>query len=226
MKSLIAGLSLIMAPAISAASVLELKIESIGWSVTDLDPSDGIAAAAVESPFGAPGDSFASFSHEPVGAGQRIEALSTVGEGMGFRLQPFAPGETVSVSSFSTHSYASPGDAWLRITPNTAVTVTGAVTLQVAGSVDSFSAVAGLGMEIRRPDQQQIVPSPDPATRSSTGPLSITYSNVGSDNVYVLYSYSVDASVTAAPIPEPGSYALMALGLAACALAARRRTTA
>lgn len=57
---------------------------------------------------------------------------------------------------------------------------------------------------------------------SSVGRFAIEYVGLAGDANYI----GIDSFLVTAPIPEPSSYALMALGIAAVAVARRRRTAA
>jgi hypothetical protein len=226
MKPLIVGSVLFCACGLVTAATAELRIENIDWFVTDLDQSDGIAALAAPVQFSAPPHGDRHQSHDPVeGEPDRITTLAQTGEGFAFRLQTFGPAEQVWLTTWTSHRTIEgpPSSYWFQVTPRTSFTVAADADIFVSADARDAAAEAWLGMEVRELNGNQ-VPGPSPSsTAHSSGPFSLTFSNVTAAPVYLMYSYGVSGSITAAPIPEPSSYALMTLGLAGLAFVARRR---
>lgn len=228
----IAVLSALLAlPALAGEVRGSLRLYST--SLQDLDPADGIAAAAVAVPGW--GDPWSEST------GQGAAGVSFEDTGITFFANSF-PSQPASAEG-----RASSG-SWLEVTPHTSLTFTAALRTYTkvgdptyardevqgllglemhtdGGVVDASHATlgwSGLALDGEGPNLQQddwVFPADAPK-------LWITFTNDTDQPLHVLYGFRAmgSAQTWTSPVPEPSGALLLGAGLALLPLAARRHT--
>ncbi|MCW7537799.1 PEP-CTERM sorting domain-containing protein [Aquabacterium sp. A7-Y] len=248
MKNVIAGLALALTLPIAMADSATARLSNLAITVEDLDPSDPNVpnpswsqnVGRSEVTYILPGAQPIVFGRDLTGPTdtlsyeQGVDNLTVNADWNEGLLEATADvsGTGVAYSGFTSRDIQAPGLLFL-IPAQTSVTlsadafVTAATDYLCATTCFGARAFAGLTLTVNgeeQADQAEVAVGNGATFDTLSGQLTLTYSNTTEAAQWASLSAFVDVTGEVVPVPEPETYALMGLGLAALML--RRRSTA
>jgi len=248
MKNIVAGLALALTLPVAMADSATARLSHLAITVEDLDPTDsnvpnpnwsqnagrsevayivpGAEPVIIGRDLSAPTDSL-SYTQGV----DSVSADANWNEGL-LEASADVTGTGVAYSASTSRDIQPPGLLFL-IPPKTSVTlsadafVTATTDYLCGATCFGARAFAGLILTVNgqeQADQKEVAVGNGATFDNLSGQLTLSYSNTTGTAQWASLSALVDVTGEVVPVPEPETYALMGLGLAALML--RRRSTA